>query len=156
MPDSIVCVHGDLSLVLWHCNGMDIRTDRKLWWARVKVIGFSLWLTVMAVHLHAAPSSTPVKGMKFQDIEELSLERLLDVTITIAAGRAQKLEEAPGIVSVINAEEIKRLGARTLSDVLKTVPGFEVLIDNLGRDRIVVRGVISGATGGSSESVLIL
>jgi iron complex outermembrane receptor protein len=40
--------------------------------------------------------------------------------------------------------------------VLKTVPGFEVLTDTLGRDRIVARGVISSSTGGSSENVLIL
>jgi outer membrane receptor for ferrienterochelin and colicin len=109
----------------------------------------------MVAPLYAAPPS-PLQGFKFQDIVELSLERLLDITISIAAGKAQKLEEAPGIVSVITAEEIQRLGARTLADVLKTVPGFEVLTDTLGRDRIVARGVISSSTGGSSENVLIL
>ena len=112
----------------------------------------------MAYHRGCPPlcrPPSPLQGLKFQDITELSLERLLDITISIAAGKVQKLEEAPGIVSVITAEEIQRLGARTLADVLKTVPGFEVLTDTLGRDRIFARGAILG-TGGNSENVLIL
>ena len=133
---------------------MDRSPYTKPWWMPVSIIGMSLWLTIIVAPLYAAPPF-PLQGLKFQDIAELSLERLLDITISIAAGKAQKLEEAPGIVSVITAEEIQRLGARTLADVLKTVPGFEVLTDALGRDRIVVRGASAG-TGGSSENVLIL
>jgi iron complex outermembrane receptor protein len=88
----------------------------------------------------------------FRDVEELSLDDLLDLTVSIAAGRVQPVEEAPGIVSVITDEDIRRMGAQTLADVLQTVPGFEVWTDNLGRDRIAVRGVVTGA----SENVLIL
>jgi iron complex outermembrane receptor protein len=77
---------------------------------------------------------------------------MLQITVAIAAGKVQSQEEAPGIVSVIDAEEIRRIGARTLEDVLQIVPGFEVLTDNLGRARIIVRGL--RATGG--ENVLIL
>ena len=86
-----------------------------------------------------------------QEIDELNIEKLQS-EISIASGQAQSVEEAPGIVSVIKAETISRMGARTLQDVLETVPGFEVLTDNLGRSRLVVRGLT--ATGG--ESVLIL
>jgi iron complex outermembrane receptor protein len=93
---------------------------------------------------------------EFEDIEELDLDDLLRVTISIAAGRAQTLEEAPGIAGVLTAEEIRRLGARTLEDVLVTLPGIEVLRDGLGRGRIVVRGVPGGVTTGSSENVLVL
>ena len=90
---------------------------------------------------------------EFIDVEELSLDDLLNVTVSIAAGRVQRLEEAPSIVSVVTDEDIRRMGARTLADVLATVPGFEVLTDGLGRNRIVVRGV---GTQGESENVLIL
>lgn len=92
----------------------------------------------------------------FDDFEDLELGDLLNVTISIAAGRTQTLEEAPGIVSVVTDEEIARMGARTLEDVLETVPGVEVLSDNLGRGRIVIRGVPGGLTSGSSENVLVL
>src|SRR5215831_12871390 len=110
---------------------MDKSPYTKPWWIPVSIIGMSLWLTIMVGPLYAVPPSS-LQGLKFQDIAELSLERLLDITISIATGKTQKLEEAPGIVSVITAEEMQRLGARTLADVLKTVPGFEVLTDTLG------------------------
>ena len=83
-----------------------------------------------------------------------SPEDLLDLTVAIAAGRIQRVEEAPGIVSVITDEDIRRMGAQTLWDVLATIPGFEVLTDNVGRPRIAVRGIVSPR--GTSESVLIL
>ena len=89
----------------------------------------------------------------FDDIDELNLDDLLDVTVSIAAGKVQLVEEAPSIVSVITAEDIRRLGARMLTDVLAIVPGFDVLTDRLGRNRIAVRGILSE---GASENVLVL
>src|SRR5688572_16176096 len=105
---------------------------------------------------------------EFEDFEELELDDLLNVTISIAAGRTQTLEEAPSIVSVVTDEEIRRLGARTLEEVLETVPGVEVLTDNLGRGLIVLRGIpaerrsrtpaawASRLTSASSANVLVL
>jgi iron complex outermembrane receptor protein len=89
----------------------------------------------------------------FQDIEEVDLADLLG--LSTGAGEARTLEDAPSIVSVVSDEEIRRLGARTLEEVLEALPGFEVLTDNLGRGRIVVRGVAGGAPGGS-DGVLVL
>lgn len=89
----------------------------------------------------------------FKDFDDLNLDDLLDVPISIAAGKVQRLEEAPSVVSVITADEIRRLAARTLEDVLQIIPGYEVLTDNQGRNRIGVRGVV---TLGSSENVLVL
>lgn len=132
--------------------------------------GINLGVWIMAGNIQAQETSEEVRQeepeefkqeeleeLEFQDIEDLNLEELLDITISIAAGRVQRLEEAPGIVTVITDEDIQRIGARTLADVLEIVPGFEVLINRLGLDRIVVRGV--GAFEGvfiNSENVLIL
>ncbi|HEY3128959.1 MAG TPA: TonB-dependent receptor plug domain-containing protein [Acidobacteriota bacterium] len=96
---------------------------------------FSAW------NLQAAPQKNQKQqsgGQKtielgdFKDIDDLNLDDLLDVPISIAAGKVQRLEEAPSIVSVITADEIRRLGARTLEDVLQIIPGYEVLTDNEG------------------------
>jgi outer membrane cobalamin receptor len=48
--------------------------------------------------------------------------------VEIASLKAQPVEEAPGIVSVITSQQIKDMGARDLNDVLKTVPGFQLPI----------------------------
>lgn len=95
----------------------------------------------------------------FQDFEELDLEALLganDVKITVAARHEDNLDAAPGIVTVVTAEDLQAIGAHTLEDALHALPGVEVLRDGLGRPRVVIRGLSSGATGGGSENVLIL
>lgn len=42
-----------------------------------------------------------------------------------AARTKTTIQEAPGIITVITADEIRARGHRTLNDVLRTVPGFE-------------------------------
>lgn len=79
----------------------------------------------------------------FAAFDKLGLSDALDLSISIASGKIQSLEEAPGIVSVITDEDIRRLGVQTLSELLKTVPGFDILVDSTGRDRIAVRGFLS-------------
>jgi iron complex outermembrane receptor protein len=75
-----------------------------------------------------------------------------DPEVSIASQLDQKISEAPGIVSVITAEEIERLGARDLRDVLRLVPGFEIGMRDIGYTQIGIRGVITP----NSEKVKIL
>ena len=74
----------------------------------------------------------------------------------VASARATAPEGAPGAVTVFRAEDIRNLGARTLLDLLRYVPGFDVTFDNLGRARLAVRGIASTTTRGGSENVLIM
>lgn len=115
-----------------------------------------VWGLDKAAAQTATPEQQAVEQPEFKDIDELSLEKLLNVTISIAAGRPQRIEDAPSIASVLTDDDIRRLGARTLAEVLQFVPGYEVLTDNSGRNRIVVRGLLGRSSGGSSENVLIL
>jgi outer membrane receptor protein involved in Fe transport len=96
----------------------------------------------------------------FQDFEELDIESLLEtageVTVSLATRREMTPEDAPGSVSVVTAEEIRNLGARSLADVLRTLPGFDVVVDSRGRSQILVRGFPVGLADGASEGVLVL
>ena len=60
--------------------------------------------------------------------------------VETASKRAQRIEESPAAVSVITAEEIKHSGATTLGDVLRRVPGLEVMILNASDTEIGARG----------------
>ena len=60
----------------------------------------------------------------------------------MASARPVAVEQVPGSVTVFKAEEIRNLGARTLLELLRFVPGFDVTFDNLGRARIAVRGIV--------------
>jgi iron complex outermembrane receptor protein len=96
----------------------------------------------------------------FQDFEELDIESLLEtageVTVSLATRRETTPEEAPGSASVVTAEEIQNLGVRTLAELLRTLPGFDVTVDSRGRDQVVVRGFPVGLADGASEGVLVL
>jgi outer membrane cobalamin receptor len=60
--------------------------------------------------------------------EESALQKMLNKNVAVST---QKLStrETPGIISVITAEEIQNSGARDMVDVLRLVPGFDVMQD---------------------------
>jgi outer membrane receptor for ferrienterochelin and colicin len=47
------------------------------------------------------------------ELNELSLEQLLDLEVSVATKKPQKMSEAPAIVKVITREEIESMGARS-------------------------------------------
>ncbi len=59
-------------------------------------------------------------------------------TVSIASRKAEPLQRAPAAVTVIQADELKNY--RTLSDVLRRVPGFFIDRNEL-KERIYLRGV---------------
>jgi len=56
----------------------------------------------------------------------LTLEELMDTTISISTGTQKKLAEAPSIATVITSEQIAHSSATTLSEVLESIPGLFV------------------------------
>lgn len=78
-----------------------------------------------------------------QALFELSLEDLMDVEIVSAVRQNQNITEAPSIVSVITATQIKQRGYTSIAEALNSVAGFDVITDyfqpNLG-----TRGINGG------------
>ena len=62
--------------------------------------------------------------------------------VSIATKSKQKISRAPSIVTVITAEEIENMGFRTLPEVIRTVPGFDIIKGaDLGDVLMGVRGI---------------
>jgi len=72
--------------------------------------------------------------------------------LVTATKRPTTLRKAPAIATIINADEIRNMGARNLLDVLKMVPGFGISINEWGTLMIEVRGIRTGA----SEKILVM
>lgn len=72
----------------------------------------------------AAPASA-----QSVDAAALSLEDLLEVTVTGAAKYAQKQSEVAAAASVITRDEIKAFGWRTLDEALSSLPGIHASYD---------------------------
>ena len=60
------------------------------------------------------------------DYTSLSLEQLMSIPVYSAAKREQKTSEAPSSVTVVTSQDVRAYGWRTLSDLLRSVPGIYV------------------------------
>lgn len=63
-------------------------------------------------------------GNEEKKYTEMSLEQLMDIPISVASNKATTVRRAPAAVALITSDDIRRLGARDLAEVLRTVPGF--------------------------------
>ncbi|HEV2146013.1 MAG TPA: TonB-dependent receptor [Longimicrobiaceae bacterium] len=61
-----------------------------------------------------------------QDAGEISLESLLNQEVSSASKFAQRIADAPSAVTVVTAEDIRRMGAVDLPDALRMVPGLSM------------------------------
>jgi outer membrane receptor protein involved in Fe transport len=77
---------------------------------------------------------------ELQSLLELDLEEL--TTVSIASKKEESVNDAPGIVTVVSAEEIARFGYRNLRDILDRQTHMQVIGSNLfPHNRVSVRGV---------------
>jgi len=108
------------------------------------MIKHSIFLITSLSYLYSNP---------FQSTLEDEISWLKEETIVISASKVKEnLDKTPSYVSVITDTMIKNMGAFSLTDVLKTVPGIEITQSHIFNDKISVRGIQTR----SSEKVLIL
>jgi iron complex outermembrane receptor protein len=89
-----------------------------------------------------------------RDLTELSIEELMDIEITVtsAAKKPQKLTEAPAAISVITGDQIRRAGVTTIPEALRLVPGMHVARVDANKWAISSRGF----DGRISNKLLVL
>lgn len=94
----------------------------------------------------AATASGSTAVVDSSQLFSLSLEELAKIKVAIATGTEQSLDLAPAVTSVITARDITALGARTLDEVLETVPGLHVSLSSVNRLDAVysIRGIHTG------------
>ena len=75
--------------------------------------------------------------------QELSLEALFNIDISVASKSLMKQSEAPSIVTVVTRSMIEALGSRSVAEALRDVPGFYI-IDDFVTSNVAVRGINAG------------
>ncbi len=73
--------------------------------------------------------------------------------ISIATGIAQPISKAPAVASVITSEQIKKIGATDIDEVLETIPGLHVARDTTGYNPLYV---FRGVNASFNPQVLVL
>ena len=83
----------------------------------------ALWLSGRAA-AQVASQAPPSGGG--HDLGALDLESLLSTKVITASKFSENLADAPGIISVISQDELRRFGGITLREVLERVPGLSI------------------------------
>ena len=101
---------------------------------------FALWPPCL--HAHEEPDT----------LAGQSIEALLGTEVSSVLKHASGLADAPAAITVLRREDIERLGATTLPDVLRTVPGLAVAQIDGNKWAIGARGL----NGFFSSKLLVL
>jgi outer membrane receptor for ferrienterochelin and colicins len=98
-------------------------------WSQAKLPAAFFAATLVSLILPAAVLGQKVSGMNDQngnstDLASLDIEQLMNVQITTASRFADKISNAPSIVSVVTSDELRRFAGMTLGEILQRVPGL--------------------------------
>ncbi|MBK8229665.1 MAG: TonB-dependent receptor [Candidatus Eisenbacteria bacterium] len=98
------------------------------------------------------PAGVPTGVDTSEVLLDFSLEQLMNIKVTSASKKAQRLEEIPAAVYVLTAEDLQRSGASTLPDALRLVPGMSVARLDTNKWAVSCRGF----TGRFANKMLVL
>jgi len=79
-------------------------------------------------------------GSETEELINLSLAELLQVTVTSVSRKPQALSTSPAAIFVVSQDDIRRSGARTIPDVLRMVPGIQVAQVDASTWAVTARG----------------
>jgi len=89
------------------------------------IVVLCLLLTITGAGMAPIPSV----AQDLDDLLDLSLDELIDVSVVSATKTEQKLSEAPAIMSIITRRQILDRGYRTVGEALQSVAGLDLLHD---------------------------
>ncbi len=115
---------------------------------RASMVALLLIMVVGVCSAGASDREPPIS----EDLTKLSLEDLMDIEITSAAKKAQRLSEAAAAVFVITQEDIRRSGATSIPEALRMVPGLQVARIDANKWAVTSRGF----NGRFSNKLLVL
>lgn len=75
-----------------------------------------------------------------RELADLSIEELLNESITSVSKKEQRLGDAAAAITVLTNDDIRRSGATTLVDALRLAPGVDVAAVNSHESAVSVRG----------------
>lgn len=90
----------------------------------------------------------------FGSLLDKDLNELLDVVVT-ATKKSQRIDEAPSIIEIVTAEQIRNRGYRTVGEALQAIPGIAT-IDDLVHFNVGVRGIYADPNSASEIIKLMI
>lgn len=98
--------------------------------------------------------SSGLRAGESDDAEQAALLAVLQQETEIATKTRMNADFVPGIVTILEGERLRALGARTVWDVMPYVPGVHATLDGNGLPSVVVRGLQFPFNSGSIQILL--
>lgn len=70
------------------------------------------------------PEVEELQREALEDLRKASLEDLLNAVITVSSKKVERASDAPGVVTVYQQDEIRRLGYYTVADLASITSGY--------------------------------
>jgi len=100
--------------------------------------GTGLALVLTTAFADAADTNQPAKST--DNAAELTLEQLVNVKVTSVSKEQTDLFASPAAISVVTADDIRRLGITSIPEALRLVPGMDVAQINGNEWAVSARG----------------
>jgi iron complex outermembrane recepter protein len=97
-------------------------------------------LCVLLTATLAVAADTNQTSKPSDDLGDLTLEQLVNVKVTSVAKEQTDLFTSPAAISVVTADDIRRLGIASLPEALRLVPGMDVAQINANQWAVSARG----------------
>lgn len=85
-------------------------------------------------------------------LKKMSLDELMNLEVTSVSRSAEQLQRAAAAIAVVSSDDIERMGATSIPEALRFVPGLHVMRSNSSNWAIASRGFSSS----NSEKLLVL
>ncbi|MGA7573290.1 MAG: TonB-dependent receptor [Terriglobales bacterium] len=113
------------------------------------MLGAALLLALATDGMSQQTAPYQNSGTATADLASMDLEQLMNLKVTTASLFSDKLSEAPGIMSVVTSDELRRFDGLTLNEILQRVPGLtgstQYFVD---RSLVAARGDQTKTNGG--------
>jgi len=107
-----------------------------------------------ALVLAAAPVLAEETPEDSSPVADVDLVKVLNVEVSTATKTAERLEEAPAVITVVTRADIERWGYQSVAEVLQHTVGFYLIDDHVLPDA-GVRGM-SGGLGAESGAIKVM
>jgi iron complex outermembrane recepter protein len=100
----------------------------------------ALALAAVLVAVPRAWAEKPSTDEPLGSLKKLTLEQLFDVEITSVSQKPESLSHAAAAIHVVTQEDIRRMGAPSIPEALRNIPGLEIARVNSRDYAITARG----------------
>ena len=111
--------------------------------------------TVTPRRAEPPPTRLAVATPDVERVDNSSSESTLQEVLVTATKRSERLVDTPQSITVLSADELKKLGATQMRDYADTIPGLSLNTAGAGYNQIVMRGVTTGVDPSPTVAVYV-